>query len=124
MLTSCLQAEIFSDLLVVTWMGEVKYAVASEVHLEEHNKNENSRKQSNPGKKIIKKNKIYIYIYNVFQKCMFWISIDLPVPAVAEAAVFNIFLDKFLQVIQTLTPSTEKVPPFLGCSLNKKIQIN
>lgn len=41
MLTSCLQAEIFSDLLVVTWMGEVKDAVASEVHLEEHNKNEN-----------------------------------------------------------------------------------
>lgn len=50
-LTSCLHAEIFSNLLVVTWMGEVKDAVASEVHLEEDNKNENSRKQSNPGKK-------------------------------------------------------------------------
>lgn len=33
-LTSCLQAEIFSDLLVVTWMGEVKDAVTDEVHLE------------------------------------------------------------------------------------------
>lgn len=61
-LTSCLQAEIFSDLLMVTWMCEVKDAVASEVHLEEHNKNENSRKQSNPGKKSIKIKLKKIYI--------------------------------------------------------------
>lgn len=33
-LTSCLQAEVFSDLLMVTRMGEVKDAVTSEVHLE------------------------------------------------------------------------------------------
>lgn len=38
-LTSCLQAEIFSDLLVVTWMGEVKDAVTDEVHLENKQKN-------------------------------------------------------------------------------------
>lgn len=38
-LTSCLQAEIFSDLLVVTWMGEVKDAVTSEVHLQNRTKN-------------------------------------------------------------------------------------
>lgn len=36
-LTSCLQAEIFSDLLVVTWVGEVKDAVTSEVHLKNKN---------------------------------------------------------------------------------------
>lgn len=33
-LTGCLQAEIFSDLVVVTWMSEVKDAVTGEVHLE------------------------------------------------------------------------------------------
>lgn len=55
---------------------------------------------------------------------MFWIRIDLPVPAAAEAAVFNVcfFLDEFMQVMQMLTPITEKVPPFLGCSLNKKFK--
>lgn len=36
-LTSCLQAEVFSDLLVVTWMSEVKDAVTSEVHLQNKN---------------------------------------------------------------------------------------
>lgn len=36
-LTGCLQAEIFSDLVVVTWMSEVKDAVTGEVHLENKN---------------------------------------------------------------------------------------
>lgn len=40
MLTSCLQAKIFSDLLMVTRMGEVKDAVASEVDLKDDNKDE------------------------------------------------------------------------------------
>lgn len=44
MLTSCLQAQVFSDLLVVARMGEVKDAVASEVHLEDKNKDENFTK--------------------------------------------------------------------------------
>lgn len=44
MLTSCPQAEVFSDLLMVTGMGEVKDAVASEVHLEDDNKDENVTK--------------------------------------------------------------------------------
>ena len=33
-LTCGLQAEVLSDLLVVTWMSEVKDAVTSQVHLE------------------------------------------------------------------------------------------
>lgn len=37
MLTCCLQAEVLSDLLVVTWMSEVKDAVTSQVHLENKN---------------------------------------------------------------------------------------
>lgn len=37
-LTSCLQAEVFSDFLVVTRMGEVKDALSSEIHLEDGNK--------------------------------------------------------------------------------------
>lgn len=37
MLTGCLQAEVFSDLLVVTWVSEVKDAVTSEVHLKSKN---------------------------------------------------------------------------------------
>lgn len=46
MLTNCLQAEVFSDLLVVTWMREVKDAVASEVHLEDDNKDEKFPKEN------------------------------------------------------------------------------
>lgn len=46
MLTCCPQAEVFSDLLVVTRMGEVKDAVASEVHLEDNNEEDNITKQA------------------------------------------------------------------------------
>lgn len=41
MLTSCLQAEIFSDLLVVTRVSEVKDAVTGEVHLKRKKKHLN-----------------------------------------------------------------------------------
>lgn len=43
-LTSCLQAEVFSDFLVVTRMGEVEDAVASKIHLEDGNKKWNFTK--------------------------------------------------------------------------------
>lgn len=34
MLTCCLQAEVVSDLLVVTWVGEVEDAVTRQVNLQ------------------------------------------------------------------------------------------